>query len=1495
MPADLSWASLHSVHTDPVNLVNLLRVCCGQAWIERLGVTRLYGGTLYQTWMAFHDIKDILGYTLLLSPSPASVYTRASTKFHDRVVNGALSDPASSHVLKRRTLELFLAKVKEMKDVAESWLRRTSEGGSQVSRDRLQSMMAVCISGSLISPIMSDLNSTMSTDVGPEVSALLELVLKAAGVAGKISEFKETIFASIASQLPGLNTKAMEQLIQPENKHLLKTCITVSRTLLRTPGDGDHPQPAEVMEIDDDFDMAPARDGSTPRGSELARRDVYLRFTQQASLQETALRLRFLAGFNGEEGQVGLIPPHFIDEVIGMTPEQFLLSSGLLKETFQSDLVMNADDALTVVRTLGDMVADTEYQHCEALWCAALDVMEGFVSLWTDDQLKVSGLVGDLYVFLVKRSLPGNWLSPKSTMWLARLLFKLLAVKPDYGSSLGQESCKTTLFSILNRSMVAVKYFVSAELPEIFSFYVLKKHEDIFLDILDNLPADPEQPEGIAFRMSALTDLACKWPTLLRRCVYHIFEAAGRIRRSGAWASKCLEKVSASLSLAGPQELFRLFSPQLLYTWLEEESIDDIPYQIFGYATLLDLIRQTQTEAVAIMMMRGQDRAAAALAEKLGRPLDSLVRASFPKVLGYSIAHDISVPTAVGQTSGESRLRRLLGKEGFLDAIYKSFVEIIAVFFNSFDQEGTIEKSWRKELGLADAAQAMDLIKSYGHLDVQLPPDQQPTFKGKFLVRQIEHLCSRTQYDMAELWTSASASFVIRRLLNSLHPAFGPLHACSVLRKVRVVICLAGPHVLTEYPLEMLLLSMRSFVVDPECADDALGISRYLITHGASHLRAVPSFMTGYALSTLADLRVFLESSQASTTQESQFKATKSKAQVFHTWLAEYLLGYRSPNFKDDDQRRAFQAITQAAAHIRASGNAEKGTNESALLLEIIKDGEGADQLLNQTAREIALSMLCGRFQVPEAARVDIIDTDQDAVNHGSMVWRSCKTEGLSSEYLAWAGRVIGRSFAACGAIDDVLVREARFSEDTLASLEADGSEAALLRLLQRLSAHSDHQAAGLAEAALRSIVSDAEARQDSHLLSVCQRTMREPLFVSSRWTPYSTAPSDLVELALIPDSQAFEDQLSEGTAFAESLTIYAAQSVAADVVLMGALAQVLSKVKGFAEQAFPFIIHLVLLHQLDKQPVFKRKLSAALRRWLDPTASITLSHLTLLTNTTLYLRTQPLPNEKSIADRTSWLDVNYADAAAAATRCGLFKVALLFSEIAFSETSRSSRRSSAPQNLEEWQDVLLTVFENLDDPDARYGLAQEPSLESVLARLQYENDGRKTLAFMGAQYDSHLRLGDPGSEGDAKSLVKALGSLGLAGLSHSLQQAQQTTDLSFTELSDTFTSSRKIEKWNLPVVTTSNNAALMLYKTYQTIHSATEFSVVQKAIYEAMGQTSRRITTQSMKASVLRSHLAALAALTELDDFLHVEDFPDMESILTRLNERSKWMMSGR
>lgn len=1498
MLGELTYSSFQSAHVRPIDLVNLLCMCCGAQAFGTVRQDITSGGLLGEAWISQREIEEFNEYLLLLGHETADIISHECCYLSSKEALPLTADASIFFTLKKLVLELLYPKLEDLKELCISWSKRVSDGGSQISANRFQSLISACIVGTLLVPHLNDLNSTQSSAIEALLLDLAERALLAALSSVEPTTFIGLTLKELRSCIPELSTASLSQLFgkNPGILNLLSKISDIIEQRESSQRSGDH---ADFMDVDDDFESSNSQALSSSNTYSVPRHNAQLSLNPQAFYIDTRLRLVLLRLIHQDESQLGLLPDIFVDDLLARSDDEILSCQRLLIEIIRSDLVVSTEASLAIVERLGRIVGNPEFQSCEVALTACIEVIDGLSNVWLQDNQNLADMVGDLYVHFVNACFPSNILSPKTQMSLARLLFTLLRIDPEYGKKLKLSSCRTSLLLIMNKGSMKVKCFIAERIAGIFELYILMLHEDVFVDVLENLPTDSENKAGIAFRLFVLSKIACSWPTLLRRCVYHIFETPGNISQSTDYTKRCLSDISIVLNLKTPADLFQLFSRQLLYTWLEGNTVESIPYSIFGYTSLAELLQSAQAEAIGLATMRGQDAASAEIARLVGMPESQLIQQNFATSLAYGLLQTLQASqekTKGGEKAkaeenarGEDRIKGKLGSKVFIDSAYTHFIDIVALFFDLIDQEDSIEKIFSRQAHLNYAGENMAAIKAIAHSPANLPPNQQPMFKAKFVFNELVRLCQSTEFQFQDLWTPAVVSAITRKLLNTVHPALGSLHACSVLRKVRILVCLAGSVAWDSYCLEMLLTSIRNFIVDSECADDALGISQYLLSRGKLYLAQVPSFLAGYSLSTLASLRVFLESSQSSTTQEDQFKATMSKAQKFHEWFSQYLAEYTSPRFESQPQNDLFKSITMSAAHIRSSGNAEKNTSESKLLLDILNDEIAGSRLLNESSRQLALGLLCGDFMIPTHLRNDVLENDQHAINHASAVWKSCGAQNLSENYLAWAGRVVGRSFLASGSIPDDILRESRLDQYEKIAPGPHGSEMGLLHLLQDLTTNPDSTTAGLAEATLRTAISRAVVEDDGPLVTAGQRSLSEPLFLASQWGLYRAPPSEMTPTDGGQFSWA-EDITSRS--WLPRLSAYLAHSVPSSI-LLSVLSSGLLNIKGFAEKSFPFIVHLVLYFQLEQQQATKKLLSNAMKQWLVSTDQTAKENIKLLINTILYLRTQEYPKESSIVDRLHWLDIDYTLAASSATRCGMHKTALLFAEIAVSETSRASRRTSVAKEAD-MNDTLLGIFENIDDPDAYYGLTEEASLSSVLSRLEYEQAGTKNLAFRGAQYDSHIRLQQNTSESDAHVLVETLGTLGLAGLSHSLMQTQQNLGSTATSIESTFQTARRLEIWNLPVPAASDHHAVVTYKAYQTMQQATSLAAVRTAIYDGFARTMKSLVGHSRNATALRSRLGALAALSELDETLNISDLAELEGHMTQFQGRSQWMKSG-
>ncbi|KAI1154204.1 phosphatidylinositol 3 [Nemania diffusa] len=1490
-PVDTNFISSYSIHVSPLSIANLVRAACGVNELSLSDVSQTISGPIAETLLLLRERQNIVKYLLLLEDGASSLGPGNNQEGIPSHVNDILTDSTSALATTRLVAELFYAKIEEVGAVCNAWARKT-EGTGHITPDKLQSVVSCLLLGALILPQLKEVNTRQSQETEDVIFRILKDLVETLSSSPESQSLYECLLRSIRAYMPGLTSSDLSRL-STDLLYLHRLFAEISGSLQQRVDQRSFEKENDAMDIDDEFESQGSRSGPSSNTTDAPRRESLVVLQASSFYCDTTQRLFLLQQLYEDSGQIGLVPTAFLGPFLNLSDREILLCRCFVREVFSSDLSINPDDALSVIERIGGLIGQLTFSSCEVALNICLDLMEGFMAMWSNGDSELSSPVGDLYRHYIDKGLSSNLLSPKVQISLSRLLLRLAQVGENFHKTVDMDSPNTSLLGILEHSSLPVKFYIGSRLPSMFSRYVLKIHEDMFVDILENLPTSNVFLEGIALRLFVLGEVAREWPTLLRRGIYHIFETPGKVPRSKDHAAYSLKRIAVTLKLEDPRQLFDLFASQLLYTWLDDGVVEEIPFEIFGFPSLEALLHRSQADIVALMVMRAQDEALVRLAATLGTTSAQLVQRNFSKTLAYSMAHDISIPKGEQHQSGESRLRRLLGREAFLESVYLNFADIIGTFISIIDQEDLIERAWAKDENHVHAAEMMASIKKCGHSDVVLGANQQPTFRPKYLTREIALLCSRTEYEFPTLWNSALLVAVARKLFSSIHKALGPLYACSVLRKVRVLICLAGSHAWKSYPLEMLLHSIRPYIVDTECADDALGMSQFLIEKGYEALSESPSFLAGYALTALASLRVFLGTSQSSTTQESQFKETMSKAQRFHSWFAKYLDNYASSALKPGTQRDAFRAITESAAHVRASGNAEQGTHESRLLLEILRDKEDGARLLSAASRKLALEMLCCHFTMPATSSIDLVRSDEDSRMLAKAVWKSCKSQNLSDEYLAWAGRVIGRGFASSGYIDNDLLRESQLSKYCRDARGESASEQVLLSLLQALTADGDGAKGGLAESALRTIVSEAVAQGDNGLLVACEKIISDQLLQASNWSPYRTPPSDNVFVNESKGDYIFSPEAIHKPNWAENIAVYLIQN-SPESIMLSALPPILMNVEGFAKEAFPYIIHLILLIERKSQQSARRKLSAALKNWFQTDSLMARDNISLLVNAILYLRTQQLPGESSIADRIQWLELDLTLASSAATKCGMYKTALLLIELSSSEGVRSSRRSSAVR-AQESTNLLLEIFENIDDPDAYYGLTQVSSLTNVLARLEYEKEGIKSLAFRGAQYDSHIRKSDPAAVLDSQSLVGTLGSLDLSGLSYALLQNQQSLDGSSSAVESTFSTARKLEIWNLPAPSSTRNPSVAIYKTYQAWNRASETSVVKRVAWTGFTEIMQNALKDDISASSLRDHLGSLAVLTELNAAVDVANSTDLEQLLETFRNRTNWMKSGR
>lgn len=709
------------------------------------------------------------------------------------------------------------------------------------------------------------------------------------------------------------------------------------------------------------------------------------------------------------------------------------------------------------------------------------------------------------------------------------------------------------------------------------------------------------------------------------------------------------------------------------------------------------------------------------------------------------------------------------------------------------------------------------------------------------------------------------------------------------------MICMAGNIALECYPLEMTLQSLRPFLTDAQCSEDAIAIVQYLLESGASYLKEVPSFLAGHAVSTLTSMKAFFESTQDSTTQESQFKATMSRAQAFHANFVDFLERYSSPHLTEESAR-CFKTIVRTSSNIQNGGNARLGTHESELLLELLEDQRSGRNLLDQSSKDAILKFLCTPFEVPSDFRDDILGSDEQASRYASVVWKICQQGVSSPNFLLWAGRVLGRAYASRGLIDWELAFETNVEPKleltlTQAISPFSCSRSNLLRLLCDVLMRDQSTEVGMAETTLRSIATGTVGTDD-HL--DCEQFLLPSLIGSLLWKKYHLPATDLriSEGSNLQDSVALKEH-QEGSEWIQRLGIALASS-AADDPFLSELTQIIQCLKSLAEDAFPYILHLVLLREAGGHETTKRVMSQACRHLFQNCSSsktdgTLVYRIRVLLKAILYLRTQPLPHETTEADRAQWLDLDYQQAAAAALKCSMYKTALLFVEIDVSIAAKSSRRRSSAIKTQEPTELLLDIYQNIDEQDAFYGVQQPSSLSSMMARLEYEHAGFKSLSFRGAHYDGRIRHSSGGDHIDEENMVRTLDSLDLNGLSQSVLSKMITTGPNAIE--SVLRTARKLEQWDISVPASHSSSASTIFRVFQGINNATDSPSLLTSLNTGFTDSMTQLMVGEGAKSSIHAVLGSLAILTEAEEVFSSKRSEQLYEALERFKKRELWM----
>ncbi|KAG9716372.1 hypothetical protein KCU59_g19413, partial [Aureobasidium melanogenum] len=503
---------------------------------------------------------------------------------------------------------------------------------------------------------------------------------------------------------------------------------------------------SDMMDFDTDFDSqvttytAPVNEVRSPRKVIPTNYSI---MSQRASVTIYAMLMQSFDSSVERRDSIEDPTQDLISHVLDLPAQEILASGPLLTALPRYGVQLTPKQFEPLLEFFADNTLQSyEYERAETNVDLLLGVMESFVYTWTDasdQEFYTFGL--DIYKWFTVTALKANLLSPCVQKRLVHLMLRILQIDADYGQADKLPTIRSMLFRLMREGTLEVKHSIAQNLSSLFSLFSLPIHTELFEELRKSLPTDTEWIEGLAVRVLVLANLAANWHSLRRQCIYHIFETAGMITDVEKYAATCIATISEALNLDSPRELFRLFSPQLLFTWLESQAVAKIPFGVFGYEAMADLLEHNIDEIYAQLVIREKEAEISWLAKALNLAEGKILHTTFSKTLAYTISWDVAGKQASSQDSSqvattcESRIRTFFKTSGeYSSAVQSNLPDIVAQIFTSMYHEEVVEKFLEKRTQYAYAQHALSAMKGYGSLDTTLSQAQQPSFKGRYLI-----------------------------------------------------------------------------------------------------------------------------------------------------------------------------------------------------------------------------------------------------------------------------------------------------------------------------------------------------------------------------------------------------------------------------------------------------------------------------------------------------------------------------------------------------------------------------------------------------------------------------------------------------------------------------------------------------------------------------------------------------------------------------------------
>lgn len=1158
---------------------------------------------------------------------------------------------------------------------------------------------------------------------------------------------------------------------------------------------------------------------------------------------------------------------HIVEELSSMSASDIIASRAVIMEL---DIfhVLTEDIAIRILNILSEQVMKS---YIEQLNQASVELILNFLiktfAIWIHTTNRdLAGLVMDFYEYIVQGTLPQRVLHKQSQILLSELLVMIWEKDENFAQEEDppMPSVRTTLFNLLGQGSLALRFNQAERIPTIFSYFTITNHEALFDDLEKNLPADADWLEGISIRLAVFANLGSRWQSLLRRSVFGILDAAGQVQGCLTHAHQAITSITTAHGFTDECTLFRAFSSQLLYSWMSTRNLHDIPFVIFGFETLPDLIQANSREITAQCFLCDKDEEFKLLEHHMKLSKLELVRDAYADTIAYAVAHDTSQPG--GQAKTESKIRELFQNKNEYVTLAKLYLPMtIAKLIIATDIDSGLDRAFEKKRDLADVSEAITAMTEFAN-DTRPPmPISQPSFRARHLLDSLDRIARRAGLEMKSLFRPQLFVAVVRKLLDLISPALGSTHTRAILFKIRLV-CAFGQQALTApYPVNTLIQAMRPFLHDAQCAQEAISIIWFCYKNGFSALSKTRSKVVASILTTITMLRLAAGQSFDPLTQESQRHSTLAHLDKLRQWLVELVLAFKEP-WNERQQQRLLEMV-RACNETNYPAILDDKIPSGTYFTSLLVDCQSSTPILDEADRTSMIQLLMEHSQGSSYGD-DQLHQRTIAVKFLPMLWTCVKTSKLTDGVCQWFGKLMGRSYSMSGPsfaekilhsgvnnrllIDSDFYSAVKFSRKIISDFLVDNIH----------SFNPIH--VSLAEDAIRNMI---HAFKITENINTIQEVLSTQIFEAFDINYETTKSAIAIDTRTLSKPYV---SLHHGL----SSLIDLARTIVLRVPNEASMSSLncIEVIPESASKLLAPMLHLALVSKANDSFMLRSWLSETYRTAFAESTTIPVTSLTVLLDCLLYLLCRPVDKETTRLDRLEWLDIDFISAARAALSCKLPKHALFLLEQAprfaakVSKTRRSSTNNLVP--IEIPNELMLAIFEMIEDPDIYYSVDRLPTLDSIVQRMERQQDPLAALMLHSACLDSTTRLDETNSGSHEITSAIALGSLNLNSLTQNLLRQQSgREDFRLSDMS--MKVSQRLYQWDVQVPALTSSGEGLVFKMLQHLQHNSTIESSQLFVTETLGEATKILQNLKDTSTKAVSFFHAMAIASDIQAIL--------------------------